>query len=251
MIDKPVAAKILLTLENPKKDGKVFIGLQNTLYCENLIFSEPREIRINKKVLELIVIFRDVKSFEQWENHPAINQHWNLHFKQLLTKNPITIEEFDFFIEYDESENCTCENSSFYILFGRDLDMCKELICADCLKQVSYSKIPKEIEIEDWQRKRQRVYLNWLESGLFEQEAFDELINYSTGKLNIEGEKIRKKLSDFFHIPVYIHLFEEEEGVNHDCLMCGSSGEDSGLGSPRKICKKCNTIYDFYYDDIE
>ena len=119
------------------------------------------------------------------------------------------------------------------------------MICNNCLGQVPYSKVPLEIKLEDWQIKHERVYLNWLESGLFEKEAFKELTNYKKGKLNLAGEKIRQQLSDFFKIPVYISYFVEQPDDNHPCLICGQQGTKSGLKEPNRICKSCNTIFGY------
>ena len=62
------------------------------------------------------------------------------------------------------------------------------MTCNNCFGQISYNRIPLEIEIENWQRKHERVYSNWIESDLFEKEAFKELTNYKKGKLNSEAE---------------------------------------------------------------
>lgn len=51
MTDKPIAAKIVLTLADKKATGEDFLGLSATLYQQNLIFSEPRELRRNKTTL--------------------------------------------------------------------------------------------------------------------------------------------------------------------------------------------------------
>ena len=66
MTDKPIPAKILLTLADSKATGEEFIGLSGSLYRQNLIFSEPRELRRFKNILELTVIFRDNTSFKNW-----------------------------------------------------------------------------------------------------------------------------------------------------------------------------------------
>lgn len=228
MIDKPIPAKLLLTLTDSKRKGE-FIGLSGILYKQNLIFSEPRELRQNKNILELTVTFRDRNSFKNWSKNVEIEKYWHEKFEKLLAKKPKTIKEKDVIIEVDCIMNCTCENSDFYIMQGRSVRFIDELTCNKCLKQVPYSKIPLEIEIEDWQRKYERVYLNWLESGLFEKEAYKELTDYKNGKLNKAGEKLRQQLSDHFKIPVYINYFIEKPDDSHLCLICRQKGADSGL----------------------
>ena len=244
MTDKPIPAKIILRLDNNKATGEDFIGISGSLYRQNLIFSEPRNLRRNKDILELTVVFRDSISFKNWINNTEIKEYWNVKFNKLLVNNPKTIKERDVIIELDKVKNCTCDNTDFYILQGRTLKFTDELTCNKCFGQFSYSKVPLEISLEDWQTKHERVYLNWLESSLFENEALKELTNYKKGKLNLEGEKIRKQLTDFFKIPVYISYFIEEPDDNHPCLVCGKQGSDSGLKRPNKICKTCNTIFD-------
>lgn len=100
-----------------------------------------------------------------------------------------------------------------------------------------------EIEIENWQRKHERVYSNWIESDLFEKEAFKELTNYKKGKLNSEAEKIRKQLSEYFKLPVYLLYFDEGPDYKHHCLLCEQNGIESGLRNLNRICKTCNTIF--------
>ena len=245
MTDKPIPAKILLTLADSKATGEDFIGLSGSLYRQNLIFSEPRELRRDKENLELTVIFRDFTSFKNWNENTEIEEFWHVRFDKLLAEKPKTLKERDVIIEVDNVKNCICNKSDFYILQGRSLQFVDELTCSNCLGQVSYSKVPLEIKLENWQAKHERVYLNWLEGGLFEKEARKELTNYKKGKLNLEGERIRKQLSDFFKIPVYINYFVEEPDHNRTCLVCGQEGSDTGLKRPKRICKTCNTIFGY------
>lgn len=246
MTDYPIPAKISLPLANKKTMGVEFISFAKILYQQHLIYAEPRELRLHKNVAELTVIFRDKASFKNWYKKLQVIPGWKLSFDKLLTDKPKTIKEKDVIIEADNVANCTCTNSGFYILRGRSLRFINELTCNKCFKQVSYSRIPVEIGIENWQVKYQRVYLNWLESGLFENEACKELMNYKKGKLNLEGEKIRKALAAYFKIPVYIDYFTESETGSDKCLICGDTGSDSGIQSPKKICRYCNTIFDYH-----
>jgi len=245
MKDKPIPAKILLSLANNKLTGEEFIGLSGTLYRQNLIYSEPIELRRNKNILELTVIFQDTKSFNNWTSNKQIIEQWSVKFDKLLSVNPKTIKEKDVIIEVDNIMNCNCNKSGFYILKGRSFQLTNELICNNCLGNVPYSRIPLEIKIEDWQRHYQRFYMNWLDSGLFEKEAFKELSNYKKGKLNLEGEKIRQQLADYFKAPVYISYFAEQPDDQHSCVICGQPGIKSGLIRPKRICKNCNTIFGY------
>ena len=245
MIDKPIPAKIQLTLADNKSTGEEFIGLSGSLYRQNLIFSEPRELRRNKNTLELIVVFRDNNSFKIWNKNVEIKKFWLEKFDKTLANKPMTIREKNVIVEVDNVINCSCENSDFYILQGRSLQFVDELTCNKCLGQVPYSKVPLEIALEDWQTKHERTYLNWLESGLFEKEAYKELTNYKNGKLNLVGEKIRQQLSAHFKIPVYFSYFTKEPDENNSCPVCGRKGFDSGLIRPNRICKTCNTIFGY------
>lgn len=241
--DKPIAAKIILNLLNGQDSGEDFIGLSGTLYQQNLIYSEPRELRRANESLELSVVFRNRYSFKNWLSQSKVKEYWNEKFGTLLTEAPKTLEEVDVIVEVDKVENCECDTSNFYILQGRSLQFTDELTCGSCLKQVPYSRIPLDIKIEEWQNYHQRFYLNWLDSGIFEHDAYQELINYREGKLNKEGERIRAELSNYFKAPVYLRYFVEEPDDNHPCLICGENGSDSGLKRPSKICKTCNTIF--------
>lgn len=245
MSDRPIPAKILLSLIDAHASGEIFISLSSSLYAQNLIFDEPRELRKRNGKLELSVIFRDKNSFKQWKKNEVIRQHWLPKFKELLSATPATKEETDVMIEIDHVENCTCTTSEFLILQGRSFQFIDELSCGTCLKQISYAKIPLNIKIEDWQRKHQRVYLNWLESGLFEKEALKELKNYKNGKLNKAGDAIRKALAAYFNIPVYINYFAEEPDNTQTCVICQQKGLASGLERPTRICKQCNTIFSY------
>ncbi len=243
MIDKPISAKILLNLANENISSVNFIGLSNTLYRQNLIFSEPKELRQDKNKLELTIVFRDIYSFKNWDKNKKIKEFWFTKFDRLLSYKPITIQEQNVIIEADSVTNCVCKKSEFYILQGRSLQFIDELTCNKCLSQISYSKVPLKIELEDWQTKYRRFYLNWLESGLFENEALLELTDYKKGKLNLAGEKIRKQLSDFFKLPVYMNYFTEEQGSIKTCPICKLKGINSGLKHLNKICKNCNSIF--------
>ncbi|WP_215226687.1 DUF2310 family Zn-ribbon-containing protein [Echinicola shivajiensis] len=241
--DKPIAAKIAMSLKNKGESGEVFIGLFGTLYQNNLIFSEPRELRRFDNCLEFTVIFRSRDAFNNWISHPIVSEYWSTKFESLLVSFPSTIEETDVIIEVDKVENCDCKASKFYILQGRSLKFMDELTCGSCLKQVPYSTLPREINIEEWQNYHQRFYLNWLESGVFEQDALAELTNFKESKLNKEGERIRRELTNFFKIPVYLNYFTVDPDEHHSCPICGDQGCESGLNRPRRLCKKCNTIF--------
>ncbi|MEN7548801.1 hypothetical protein AAG747_12845 [Rapidithrix thailandica] len=215
------------------------------MYQQHLIYLEPRELRRKNDSLELIVIFRDRNSFINWLSSSKVQEYWSVKFKNQLVTNPITTEELDVIIELDNIENCQCKASEFYILRGLSISSFdEELICGTCLKQIPYSRIPLDITIEEWQNYHQRFYLNWLASGFFGKDALGELTNYKNGKLNIEGERIRKQLAEYLEAPVYFNFFVEEPGENHSCPICGSQGSDSGLLRPSKICKDCNSIFD-------
>lgn len=245
MTDRPIPAKIILSLSDNKVTGEDFIGLSGALYRQNLIFSKPQELRRNKNTLEVLVVFRDIRSFENWNINSEIKEYWTSKFDLFLTEKPKSIKEQDVIIEVDNVKNCTCNNSKFLILQGRSFQFIDELTCNNCFGQIPFSKVPLEIKLEDWQTKHERFYSNWLESGLFAKEAYKELTNYKSGKLNLEGEKIRKQLSGLFNIPVYLTYFVEEPDKNQNCLICGGEGIDSGLKRPSRICEKCNTIFDY------
>ena len=66
MTDKPIPAKIVLTLKDKTESGERFISLSTDLYQNRLIYATPRELRKQIEKLELTVIFQDVHSFENW-----------------------------------------------------------------------------------------------------------------------------------------------------------------------------------------
>lgn len=224
-----------------------FIGLAGTLYRENLIFDEPMELRRYNNRLEYTITFRDINSFRNWKKNPQIVKHWHNRFKEQLTKSPSTKEEIDVILEVSEHKGyCTCGKTSFYILLGRAYNYDKELTCNHCLCEVSYAKIPTDIELEEWQVHHKRTYLNWLQSGSLEKQAIKELTNYKKGRLNLQAEEVRKALSDFLMKPVYIHHFEKKAYLGwHSkvCLLCGNEGVSSGLKYPNRICMACNTVF--------
>ena len=243
--DKPIPAKIFLTLKDENYNGERFISLSTSLYHQRLIYGEPRELRKNGNKLELTVIFLDRKSFENWLENEFIQEYCQKDFDGFLSEKPITIEEKNVIIEVDEIYNCECKKTDFYLLKGRTFGLTNELICGNCLGNISYSKIPLSIKIEEWQTVYERIYANWLDSGILEGSSTRQLTNYSKGILNKEGEKIRKQLADFFDKPVYMEYFVDQSDENQTCVICGSRGEESGLKRPSRICKKCNTAFDY------
>lgn len=245
MIDKPISTKIKMSLLDADYDGERFIALSGDLYHQRLIYGEPRELRKVDGSLELTVIFLDRNSFENWLNNPKIIENWGEVFDSFLKEKPLTFQEQDVIIEIDKVQNCSCKKSDFYFLQGRTVQFISELICGNCLHNFSYSRIPLSIEVENWQEHYQRVYLNWLNSSFLENSAKRQLLNYKNGKLNLEGEKIRKQLAEFLEKPVYLKFFTENPDEQLTCIICGSKGIKSGLKRPKKICKKCNTAFDY------
>ena len=234
-----------MSLLDANYNGERLLSLSGDLYHQRLIYGEPRGLRKIDGNLELSVIFLDRNSFESWLDNPKVIENWSVFFSEFLKEKPLTFQESDVIIEIDEVQNCSCKNSDFYFLQGRSFRFISELICGNCLNNVPYSRVPLTIEIENWQDHYQRVYLNWLDSSFLESSAKRQLLNYKNGKLNLEGEKIRKQLAEFFVRPVYLKFFTENPDEQLTCIICGSKGTKSGLGSPKKICKKCNTAFDY------
>lgn len=243
--DKQIPAKIILILKDENYSGESFIGLSGTLYQERLIWERPNELRKVNGKLEFTVVFADTKSFENWLENENINKFYDKYFDEFLAEKSISIQEKDVILEIDKVFNCSCETSTFYLLYGRRYGYTNELNCGNCLGNIPYSKIPTSIKIEQWQRHHERVYRNWLDSGILEGSSTSQLKNYKKGVLNKEGEKIRKELAEFFGKPVYHEYFIEEPDENKTCVICGGKGTKSGLKRPSRICKKCNTAFDY------
>jgi hypothetical protein len=245
MLDKPFPAKIFLSLKDEEYSGERFISLSTSLYHQRLIYGEPRELRKNGNKLELTVIFADRNSFENLLENEFIQKYCQKDFDELLIEKPTTIAEKDVIIEVDKVFNCSCVQKTVYFLKGRAFQFTDELTCGNCFGKVPYSRIPLSIKIEEWQTLYERVYANWMSSGIFENSALRQLKNYTKGILNKEGEKIRKQLADFFGKPVYMEYFVDQPDENQTCVICGSRGEESGLKRPSRVCKKCNTAFDY------
>jgi hypothetical protein len=243
--DRPIPAKIILTLKDENYSGERFISLSTSLYSQRLIYGEPRELRKNGNKLELTVIFSDRNSFENWLENEFIQKYCQKDFDDYLSETPQTFEETNIIIEVDNEFNCSCEQSDLYFLKGRAYQFTDELTCGNCFGIVPYSRIPLSIKIEQWQRHYERVYWNWLDSGILEGSSTRQLTNYTKGVLNKEGEKIRKELADFFGKPVYMEYFVDQPDTNQTCVICGGEGTKSGLKRPSRICKKCNTAFDY------
>ncbi len=249
MLDKPISAKIILALIDKSYDGYKFIGLSTALYHQRLIFDEPRELRKANGNLELTVNFVDTNSFDNWLKHPKVIEHWSEDFEKFLIGKPKTVEQKNVIVEIDKVFNCSCSDSKFFLLQGRAFGFSPELTCGSCSGSVPYSRVPLSIKIEQWQTYHQRIYLNWLDSGILESSALRQLKNYKNGKLNLEGDKIRKELSEYFKKPVYMEYFVEETDIRKTCVICGGKGIKSELKRPKRLCKKCYTAFD--YSDID
>ncbi len=247
MIDKPIPAKIVLTLSDKNSSGEEFIALSASLYQNSLIYAEPRELRKEDNILELIVAFADIYAYKNWLKDKRIKDYWSEKFQSFLVKKPQTFAEKDVIIEVDNVINCSCKDSeiSFYLLNGRRFIFIGGLTCGNCLGIVPSRKISENVKLENWLSLYEKVHSIWLASGVLEKWALNELSNYKKGKLNLEGEKIRKELSEYFKKPVYISYFSEDEEVDIFCSICGSAGKKSGLRKPNKICNKCFTAFDY------
>ncbi len=247
MIDKPIPARILLTLSDKKSSGEEFIGLSRNLYDWGLIYAEPRELRKNKDILEIVVTFTDNYASKNWLKNDLIKKYWFEKFETLLSSLPKTIAEKDVVIEVDNVVNCSCKDSEikFYLLNGRAFIFNGGLTCGNCLGLIPDYKIPESIKLEKWLSLHENVYRIWLTSGVLEKWALKELTNYKKGKLNLEGERIRKELSEFFKKPVYISYFVDEPDSEDLCFICSDKGKKSGLKRPNKLCNNCFTAFDY------
>jgi hypothetical protein len=244
MRDKPRPANIILTLKNSKSTGEQFISLSTTLYQQNLIYAEPRELRRVGDKLELVVTFRDTKSLKDWRKNKVIEKYHGEKFKTLIKGQPKTILQKDVILEVDKVRLCDCKRPGYYFLLGRAFGIYdNELNCGDCLGQISYSTLPTNIEIENWQRHHGRTYLDYLDSDFFESKALKELKNHDKGILNKEGQKVRRQLADYLKRPVYYMYFATDESPDSLCPICKTKGQLTGHGRPYKICKKCYSAF--------
>jgi hypothetical protein len=66
MKDKPIPAKILLTMVDKNATGEGFYWFVRFSLQAKSDFSEPRELRLHKNTLEFTVVFRDNTSFNNW-----------------------------------------------------------------------------------------------------------------------------------------------------------------------------------------
>jgi hypothetical protein len=147
-------------------------------------------------------------------------------------------------LEVDKVRLCNCKKPNYYFLKGRTFGIFdNELNCGDCLGQISYSTLPVDIEIENWQRHHGRTFLNYFESDFFEAKALKELKNYGKGILNKEGEKIRKQLAGCLRKPVYYMFFTPDESPDSLCPICTAKGQLTGHSRPYKICRKCYSAF--------
>lgn len=243
--DKPIPAKIILSLRDTSYSGEIFFSLFPSLYSLGLILDEPRELRRVNDDIICIVTFSDHHSFRSWYDHENIVKHWHGKFSEYLITKPQTIEEKGVAIEVDKIVNCTCSETEFYLLDGRRMTFTGGLYCGKCLGNIPNSRIPREIELEHWLRNFERVYRIWLDSGVLEKWALNELTNYQHGELNAEGRRLQKELEETLKKPVYLKYYEEELGTHTNCLICGNTGIDSGLKRPKKLCADCRTAFDY------
>lgn len=244
MENKPIPAKIIFNLKDASNKGEEFIGLSGSLYNARLIYESPRVLRIDGNTLELTVTFYDHNSFENWQKHSMFKKYWESKFLTLLNRKPETVVQNDVLLENVEVKLCVCEKSNYYFLQGRTFGIFdSELTCANCLGQVPYSLIPNEIGIDSWQRQHGRIFMNYFESSFLEKSSLSMLTNYKNGKLAIEGQVIREKLSLFLKKPVYYHYFILDEDSNTVCPVCKGNGTKTGLGRPSRICKKCKSAF--------
>ena len=89
--DRPIPAKIILTLKDENYNGESFISLSGSLYHQRLIYGEPRELRRNSNKLELTVIFLDRNSFENWLESEVVE----LQGRNILFRYQVQIKRID------------------------------------------------------------------------------------------------------------------------------------------------------------
>ena len=245
---RPIPAVIQLTLRDPEDSGETFISLSTTLYQIGLIFLEPRELRRDHDAPEALLLtctFVNAWAASSWITHPKIVEYWSASFANDLDSPPLTVPQRDVILDADDSRTCGCESRTSLLLRGRHLELTGALVCGDCFSGLPNYALPEDLPVERWASVYAYVWKIWLDCGLLENWALDELTSRDS-ELNREAVQLVRKAVEHFGAPVYFEIFAEDcSEPMSDCPWCEREGVSSPWRKPSLVCTDCATAFNF------
>lgn len=248
--ERPVPASIFFDLKDQLSEAEGFIEFSQVLWSSGLIFERPRTLRRDLNHpgrLELVCVFVDSRALANWLEDPDALAYYQYQIKPIIRSRPMVIRYRDVILDVDKVRTCACENHGHLIVEGQAplLEYKGFLTCGDCLWGVPAYKLPSDVDLIAWSLTYRDVYKIWMRESAHHGWAYNELTDYHS-KLNSEGRKIARALSNHYKVKTYYHLFVDEPGGEPHCPNCGRMSREAPWERPDipdRICRRCHITF--------
>lgn len=140
-----------------------------------------------------------------------------------------------------EIEQCECKEISRLHLV--DLLTPNPVYCGECHKEIILEKTSltqKQIDdIADWYRAANSLYLLWLDSGEYEDDAKQKLLD-KNGQVNKTGLALAEEISETYPT-LYWWFWDSDDGEPENCPNCDAP-LDRNVKYGTGKCEKCRII---------
>ncbi len=230
-------------------------AIVNAEYCESLIYESFNILRKTGQVYENFQVVREAGQYAVYVIMPGADA-LNLEFcsdesveyvRRLAAIFALKVESLGACITCEDS--CTCEKSSWYMLYTDFGTPESPLICGDCGKPVPIYKLPEIPDAEGQSR-----ILNWQEQfqamqklGMFNYDtAYTDAQLYGAAtRLNKMGRSLCKTLEKATSIPVFYHLEQNKAEKGAACPICGSEwSRTANAELAGNLCTHCRIAVD-------
>lgn len=221
------------------------------LYKNGQIMNDYSLYKIENKYISIMTLSEDNSLNDAYNNEyvTKLKSQLEQYFK-------ISLEYFGNNINYNDI--CTCETSSWYMMYTDYYTYESPIACGDCGKEIPLHKIPYYQEEKEhytllgWQRAYQSLDKLYIYS-LNDRFTLRNL-NNPKGTLFKIGMDIRKDLELKLHKPVYYYVFypnEEIKRYHSRCPICNKVWEKSlNPDVVEYICKDCRLATDISSEKV-
>ena len=223
--------------------------LVSVAYCEGLILESFNILRKNGQVYEGFQVVREDTAYAVYVIMPD-KDALDLAFCTEETVNAVKDLAAIFLLEVIPlgeviscESSCTCEASTWYMLYT-DLSTAESpLVCGDCGKPVPLYKLPAILDKEG-----QSNFINWqdqfkalqsLDVYNYAHEMTEDAIYNPQSRSNKMGRALCRTLEKAKSVPVFYHL-EQKRTAGDACPVCGKAwSRTANEEISAKLCTFC------------
>lgn len=230
--------KVILTPNSSK--FKMSKSIENIIFEYMGVLYKNGQVMYNYEVVKeetsycVYCKFPEKTSLNKENNNRYVNEYYNK-IKEIFKDELKYIGD-----DIEEDNICSCESTSWYMLYASYLEGETPIVCGDCGKSVPLYRLPKIMRQEEylqelyWQRDYQNIDSLYI-SGLSDRFTYRQM-NNPDSQLSKNGREICSEFEKVLKKPFYYYLANFKENLQK-CPICGEAWEKNE--KPKIVDFKC------------